>query len=247
MIETKTEGHIGWIILNDPERHNALTRAAMTEIEEALGAHKSADCRAIILTGRGKSFSAGASLKEVASEDWTENPITALAAAIEACPLPVIAALNGGTYGGAVDIALACDFRLGTETMRLTVPAAKLGIHYPAEGLARATRILGLQTTRRLFLAAEGFAAADLMGEGFLDACYPPEDLEAAAHAFAAHLASMAPLAVQGMKTTLHEQVTGTGTPAETRSRIAACFASEDHKEGLAAQKAKRGPEFTGN
>ncbi|QHQ36390.1 enoyl-CoA hydratase/isomerase family protein [Algicella marina] len=246
MIDTRQEGLVGWIVLNDPERHNALTRAAMSAVAEALEAHRAAGCRAVVLTGRGRSFSAGASLKEVGSEDWTENPLTTLASTIEACPLPVVAALNGGTYGGAVDIALACDFRLGAEGMRLTVPAARLGIHYPAEGLARAARLFGLQVARRIFLAAESFPAESLLTLGLVESLHPVEELEQAAGDFADHLAALAPLAVQGMKQTLRETLDGSADAGRVRGRIAECFASDDHREGLAAQKEKRAPEFRG-
>ncbi|MEO0913220.1 MAG: enoyl-CoA hydratase/isomerase family protein [Pseudomonadota bacterium] len=247
MIEARHEGPLGWIVLNDPEKHNVLSRAAMADIAEALVAHQDGGCRVIILTARGKSFSAGASLKEVAAEDWTVNPLSVLADAIEACPLPVIAGVQGNVFGGGVDMALACDYRIGIEGIRAHVPAVRLGIHYPEDGLARATRLLGLQATRRLFLFSEPIYSEDLLRTGFLDQVVPSEEaLLETLERKALHIAGCAPLALQGMKATLRDQVNGKADPEVIRARIAACFASEDHKEGLAAQREKRKPAFKG-
>lgn len=247
MIEARREGPIGWIVLNDPAKHNVLSRGAMRKIAGALVAHEEAGCRAIILTARGKSFSSGASLKEVASEDWTKNPLTILADAIETCPLPVIAGIQGNIFGGGVDMALACDYRVGIAGIRAHVPAVRLGIHYAQEGLARATRILGVQAVRRLFIFSEPFAAEDLLRTGFLDQLVPDEEeLLECVERVALTVAGFAPLAVQGMKATLCEQANGRADKQVIQARIANCFASEDHKEGLAAQKAKRAPEFKG-
>lgn len=245
MIDTTIDGYVTRITLNAPERHNALDRAGIAALIRALDTLQQ-DTRAVILTGTGKSFCAGAALGDVAGSDWTENPLTTLCDRLEGLPQPTICALNGGAYGGGVELAAACDFRLGVGTMRAFVPPAELGIHYPPRGLARAERLLGLQVTRRLFLLAERFDAIALAAVGFLDRVTPPDDLDTAATALAQNLCALAPLAVQGMKQSLHEIGRGqTDTPA-ARARIAACFASADHAEGLAAQKAKRPPRFTG-
>ena len=120
------------------------------------------DLRALVLTGRGRSFCAGAALGDVGGADWTDNPLTRLCDALEAFPLPTVAGLNGGVYGGGVELALACDFRVGVTGMRAFVPPARLGIHYEPAGIARAIDRLGSQAARRLFLLAETFDAEAL-------------------------------------------------------------------------------------
>ncbi|MEM8658725.1 MAG: enoyl-CoA hydratase-related protein, partial [Pseudomonadota bacterium] len=140
----------------------------------------------------------------------------------------------------------ACDFRIGVTGMRAFVPPAELGIHYPPQGLARAERLLGLQLTRRLFLLAERFEAPALHEVGFLDDLVAAEALDKTVAALTTRLTALAPLAVQGMKQSLHDIGCGQIDTPEARTRIAACFASEDHAEGLAAQKDRRQPVFKG-
>jgi enoyl-CoA hydratase/carnithine racemase len=247
MIDARVDGAVARLVLDRPEAHNALDRPAIAELlallEDWAGR---ADLRALVLTGRGKSFCAGVALGDVAGADWTDNPLTRLCDALEAFPLPTVAALNGGVYGGGVELALACDFRVGVTGMRAFVPPARLGIHYEPAGIARAIDRLGSQAARRLFLLAESFDAEALLALGFLDQLVAPEALDARVGEIAATLAGLAPLAVQGMKRTIVELGRGRLDEAAARARVAACFASADHAEGLAAQREKRPPRFTG-
>jgi enoyl-CoA hydratase/carnithine racemase len=182
----------------------------------------------------------------MAGTDWSDNPLTRLCDALEAFPTPTIAALNGGAYGGGVELALACDFRVGVSGMRAFVPPARLGIHYEPAGIARAIDRLGSQMARRMFLLAESFDAEALRAAGFLDYLVSPEELEPKASELAASIAALAPLAVRGMKRTIVELTRGSLDAAAARARIAAAFASADHAEGLAAQRDRRPPVFTG-
>lgn len=247
MIDATLEGRIGRIVLNRPETHNAIDRASMQDLVSLLDNWTHAkDLRAVILTGTGRSFCAGAALGDVAGADWTENPLTRLCDALEDFPAPTVAALNGGVYGGGVEMALACDFRIGVTGMRAFVPPARLGIHYEPGGIRRAIDRLGSQTARRMFLLAETFDAEALLARGFLDHLVAPEALEAKAGQLAETLVALAPMAVQGMKRTIVELSRGTLDTEAARGRIAACFASADHAEGLAAQRERRTPRFDG-
>jgi enoyl-CoA hydratase/carnithine racemase len=245
--ESAVADGVARITLARPEAHNALDQVAMRALTALLGDWGGReDILALVLTGRGRSFCAGAALGDVEGADWSENPLTALADAIEAFPVPCIAALNGGVYGGGVEIALACDFRVGVEGMRAFVPPARLGIHYEPAGIARAIDRLGSQMARRMFLLAERFEAEALLAAGFLDHLVPPEALEAKVSEITGTLDGLAPLAVRGMKRTIVEIGRGTLDAAAARARIAECFASADHAEGLAAQRERREPRFTG-
>ena len=88
---------------------------------------------------------------------------------MESFPAPTICALNGGVYGGGVDLAMACDFRIGVQGMKMFVPPARLGIHYDPAGIARVVQRLGAQMARRVFLLAENFDDQALLDCGFLD------------------------------------------------------------------------------
>jgi enoyl-CoA hydratase/carnithine racemase len=246
VIEDRIDGAIGRITLDAPAAHNALDQAAMRRLTALLDDWAERDLRALVLTGRGRSFCAGAALGDVGAADWSENPLTRLCDRLEDFPAVTIAALNGGVYGGGVELALSCDFRVGVTGMRAFVPPARLGIHYEPAGIRRAIDRLGSQTTRRMFLLAETFGDAALHAAGFLDHLVAPEALEAKALEIAETAAALAPLAVQGMKRTIVELSRGTLDPEAARARIAACFASTDHAEGLAAQREKRPPAFRG-
>jgi enoyl-CoA hydratase/carnithine racemase len=247
MIETALHGPVARITLDRPEDHNALDPAAMADLTAVLADWSARDeLRALVLTGRGPSFCAGAALGDMAGTDWSDNPLTRLCDALEAFPTPTIAALNGGAYGGGVELALACDFRVGVSGMRAFVPPARLGIHYEPAGIARAIDRLGSQMARRMFLLAESFDAEALRAAGFLDYLVSPEELEPKASELAASIAALAPLAVRGMKRTIVELTRGSLDAAAARARIAAAFASADHAEGLAAQRDRRPPVFTG-
>jgi enoyl-CoA hydratase/carnithine racemase len=247
MIDARRDGAIGTIVLDRPEAHNALDRAAMERFRAVLDDWADDDdLRAVVVTGRGRSFCAGAALGDVGGGGWDDNPLTHLCDALETFPVPTVAALNGGAYGGGVEIALACDFRIGVTGVRAFVPPARLGIHYEPAGIARAIDRLGSQAARRMFLLAETFDADALRAMGFLDHLVAPEALEAKVAETTAAIAGLAPLAVRGMKRTIVELSRETLDPGAARARIAACFASEDHAEGLAAQKERRAPRFTG-
>jgi len=236
------------ITLDRPDKLNALTVADLEAFAAALGeVHAAPAVRVLVVTGAGaRAFSSGVSLGDVAGADWSDNPLTALCDGLEQFPLPTVCALNGGVWGGGAEIALACDFRIGVEGMVCAVPPARLGIHYEPGGIARAMRKLGAQAARRMFLAAEQFDDKTLLALGFVDRLVAPQALAAAADALADRLAGLAPLAVQGMKQTIVELAENRLDAAAAKARIAQAWASADLREGLAAMKEKRAPQFRG-
>ncbi|MEM9012731.1 MAG: enoyl-CoA hydratase-related protein [Pseudomonadota bacterium] len=246
-VETSADGWRRTLRLDAPERHNALTFAAMGALAEAVeAAGADPTLRVLVLTGTGRSFCAGAALDEVGGADMTRNPLPALSDAIERVNLPTIAALNGGVYGGGVEIALACDFRVAVADVRMQIPAGRLGIHYPAEGIERVLRRVGPQVTRRLFLLGERIEGEALQALGAVDRLVPAEAFETAVAELAEEIASRAPRALRGMKQTIEEAARGRLDRPAAEARVQACFASEDHAEGLAAAREKRMPRFRG-
>lgn len=246
MIESRLENGVGQITLNRPKVHNSLTREAMADIRSNLKQWTDSDIRVLVLTGTGKSFCSGVSLGDVADGDWSENPLTALCDALENFHTPTICALNGGVYGGGVELALSCDFRVGVTGMKMFVPAAKIGVHYDPSGIGRYVQKIGSQAARRVFLLAEKFDDQGLTDIGFLDYLVANDKLTEKTAELSGTITYVAPLAVQGMKRTILEISRGKLDSNATTQRIAACFASEDHREGLAALSEKRDPVFKG-
>lgn len=206
--------------------------------------------RVVVLQAEGRLFSAGFNLDELGSGGTATSDDPALfertVDALAALPVPTIARLHGGVYGGATDLALACDFRLGEAGLQLRMPAARIGLHYDPGGLRRCVSRLGLAAAKRLFLLAEPLGATDLREIGYLDAVVPAQALDAELARWVAALAEGAPLALAGMKRSLDEIAAGRADAAVLAARVQRCADSADLREGLAARAAKRPPRFTG-
>lgn len=243
----RTDGR-ATITLNRPAHHNRLHREDLL----ALQAHcrelaADAALRVVVLTGRGASFCAGYHLGEL-DADASGGPqlFEQTVDAFEALPVPSICRLNGGVFGGATDLALACDFRVGVDTLSLRMPAARLGLHYYPNGLRRYVSRLGLAAAKRLFLLAETLPAAELQRIGYLDRCVGADRLDAEVETLAEALLAGAPLALRGMKASLDDIARGEFDLGKLRAREAACAASDDLREGQAAMAQKRPPRFSG-
>ncbi|MCR9214188.1 MAG: enoyl-CoA hydratase/isomerase family protein [Proteobacteria bacterium] len=235
------------VVLDRPEQHNVLNPQMMQELREGLMGHSTqSDIRVGILTGKGKSFCAGADLGELGRYNFDENPLEMLTDVIENLPFPTICALNGGVYGGGTDVALACDFRIGVSGMSCFIPPARIGIHYPPKGLARAVARIGLGPAKRFFLAAEKMNAEELKSIGFLDYLVDAGALEGRTRQLAEDLKALAPLSLKGMKSTLNDISRGELNLEEARGRQKICLQSEDFVEGRQALAEKRAPNFIG-
>jgi enoyl-CoA hydratase len=239
------------ITLNRPHHLNRLHREDLL----ALQAHittLSADptLRVVVLTGSGRFFCAGFNLQELGQAETSaaDDPqlFERTVDALEALPVPTIARLNGSVFGGATDLALACDFRIGVQTLELRMPAAALGLHYYPSGLGRYVSRLGLAAAKRLFLLAQTVPAAELLRLGYLDEAVPADALDAAVDHTARALLQGAPLALQGMKLSLDDIARGSADSAVLQARVARCATSDDLREGLAALAAKRPARFQG-
>jgi enoyl-CoA hydratase len=239
------------IRLNRPAHMNRLHREDLL----ALRAHFDAVAgdpalRVLVLTGTGPAFCSGYHIGHLDAGDSAASDDPQLfertVDALEALAMPTLARLNGGVYGGATDLALACDFRIGVQTMELRMPAARLGLHYYPNGLRRYVSRLGVGPAKRLFMLAESVDAAELLRIGYLDFCVPTDRLDAQVQSLVASLAANAPLALRGMKASLNEIARGEFDLEATRSREACCAASADLREGLAAFAEKRAPRFVG-
>lgn len=244
------EQGIATISLARPRHLNRLHREDLLALQghfAALAANPAA--RALVLTGQGRLFCAGFNLDELGEgSNAASDPLLfeRTVDALEALPLPSIARLNGGVFGGATDLALACDFRIGVPGMELRMPAARLGLHYYPTGMRRYVSRLGVASAKRLFLLAETIGAEQLLALGFLDELVPAQQIDARVAALAAALAAGAPLAVQGMKQSLDEIARGELDLARVAERQTRCAASADLREGLAAFRERREPRFTG-
>ena len=236
------------ITLNRPERHNALGAddvARMVEIFDEIEADPA--IRVLLLTGAGDhTFCSGASLDQMSSGQMSGAIFDTMTNRLSALRVPTVCALNGDVYGGGAELALCCDFRIGVEAMRLSVPAARLGVCYPLGGLTRYVRRLGPSIANRMLLAAEDMDGVELLRIGFLTELVAREAFEDAVTDRIARLRDLAPLAVQGMKQIMRGIEEGSLDPLEASAIIDRCTTSDDLREGIAAWKEGREPEFRG-
>lgn len=243
------------VTLNRPDQHNRLHVEDLLALQHhfhALAADPAV--KLLVLTGGGRSFCSGFHIGEFdggagsAADRASAGPrlFEQTVDALEALAMPTVCRLNGSVYGGAIDLALACDFRVGVAALELRMPAARLGLHYYPNGLRRYVSRLGLATAKRLFLLAEAVPAAELLVLGYLDRLAAPGQLDAEVQAIADALSAGAPLALRGMKASLNEIARGEFDLSALREREASCASSADLQEGKAAFAEKRTPRFVG-
>jgi enoyl-CoA hydratase/carnithine racemase len=242
------EGHIARFVLRRPDQHNAIEAHDVARLHAHLQRVESeSEVRVLVLTGSGSStFCSGASLAQIESGEMTGRIFEELADALASVNVPSICALNGSAFGGGVELALCCDFRIGVERSRIAVPAARLGICYPVGGIRRFAAALGQGVASRLLLAAEELDDAEMLATGFLHRLVPAEALEAETLDLAGRLASLAPLAVQAMKRIVRDLARGALDETGGRELIERCARSGDFREGVKARREGRPPVFRG-
>jgi enoyl-CoA hydratase/carnithine racemase len=255
--ELRIEGRQATILLRRPEVANRLELSDLAVLREHIAQvdHRD-DVLVLRLRGEGRHFCSGFNIGKVAGDGdgggegggAEAGPrFEALADALAQARPVTLAEIHGGVYGGATDLALACDFRLGAAAAEMQVPASRLGLLFYGGGLRRYVSRLGLQTARRLLLRADKLDAQQMHACGFLDELHPSaEALRDASDRLAGDLAAMAPLALLGMKKHLARIAAGTLDAGELARDIARCDASDDLREGAAAWQERRALRFSG-
>jgi len=240
--------HIARLVLNNPGRHNALGRVQLEAIQRYL---EQVECdsqvRVLIVTGEGEStFCAGASLDELNEHTVGDNAFQAMTRQLAEITVPTICAMNGDVFGGGVELAVSCDFRIGVEGCRMRVPAAQLGLCYPMEGIRRFLECLGPGLTKRILIACEEFDDSALLRAGIVDHLVTRGKLTSFTENFALRIVGLAPLAVQSMKGILRQIASDSIDTEYVRERTRLCLESMDLQEGFAAKREKRTPRFNG-
>ncbi len=247
-INLSIDNHIARLVLNNPSRHNSLNRQAVELfIDLVARVEQSSQARVLVLTGTGGAcFSSGLALDQLVSGEIDIDLFESMTAGLADLAIPKIAAMNGDTFGGGVELALCCDFRFGIEGMTLMVPAARFGLCYPEAGIRRYVERLGLDTAKRLLVASETLDACALLQMGYLHEVCQPQELIPRVDRLATHIAGLAPLAVSAMLLMCNRIAQGNLDQSEARRWIDRCAASDDLATGLAAALAKRKPVFEG-
>ena len=251
----RPSSHVAEVYLNRPEVRNAFNDGVITELTAAftqLGADE--NLRAIVLGGHGKAFCAGADLtwmRAMADYSWEQNRADAQALAdmlwaIYTCPLPVVGRIHGDCYAGGVGLAAVCDVLVAAEGVTFCLSEARLGL-LPATIGPYVMRALGEQASRRYFVTAERFDAAQARALGLVHEVVAADDLDAKVDEIVTTLINNGPAAVKACKRLVQDLA---GRPiddalrADTAKRIADIRASVEGKEGVQAFLHKREPSW---
>ena len=258
LVPVERRGPVAFLTMNRPEAANALSKALVAALEGAFaelaaGLKRGDDLRAVVLTGTGKAFCAGADLRERLTMSLEQtwgflDELNRLMNAVAAFPRPVIAAINGAALGGGLELALACDIRIAADTAEVGLTEVRLGIIPGAGGTQRLARIASVAAAKELILTGMRVRAQRAYALGIVADVVPAANLIDIAGKLADEIAMAGPLAVAAAKRAIDE---GAGLPlADALALEAACYqevlASDDRNEGLAAFAEKRVPVFKG-
>jgi methylmalonyl-CoA decarboxylase len=249
------KGGIGVITLNNLERRNCLSEAMLNGIEHAIGALVEKRAQAIILRAPkgSKVWSAGFDIRELPDPGIDplgyNDDLAVVLRAVQNCPVPVIAMIEGGVWGGACDLAVTCDMAIGTATATFAITPAKLGVPYTTTGLMRFIGAMPMHIAKELFFTGQPLTAERARELGILNHLVEADQLEAFTLGLVARIIENSPLAISVLKEQL--RVLGNSFPMspETQERIQGLrrtvYQSPDYSEGKLAFLEKRKPRFS--
>ncbi|MBX9812800.1 MAG: enoyl-CoA hydratase/isomerase family protein [Burkholderiales bacterium] len=253
----RKEGAIGWIIFNNPARHNAVSFEMWQALPVVLDEFaRDPEVRVIILRGAGeKAFVAGADISQFKEKRSSEEAVQAYNAAadnankaLHECPKPTIAMIRGYCIGGGTAIAVGCDIRIAAEDARFGVPAGRLGLGYRFMGIKRLADVVGPSFTAEIFFTARQFTAQEALQMNLVNRLVPVAELEQYTLDYANTIAGNAPLTIASIKRALIEYLKDPDKRdlELCQKMVEDCYKSADYREGQTAFMEKRKPVFKG-
>jgi enoyl-CoA hydratase/carnithine racemase len=247
--------HVLRLTISNEEKRGALDHELLDALADAVSAP---DARCVILRGSGKMFSAGYDIGDFEADDFEReaeqlvaHPFAAAIEALETCPIPTIAQINGHAIGGGLEVAVTCDMRFAADGVKLGMPPAKLGLIYSHTGLRKFIEVCGVGATSELFYVGRNIDADRACSIGLVNQVVEPDELDAAALDMAAEIGANSPLSLAGNKEIMRTlRAYGISLPEEVARRMVrlreSCFTSGDFVEGIRAFAEKRPPRWKG-
>jgi enoyl-CoA hydratase/carnithine racemase len=256
MVATR-EGHIGWMVFNNPERRNAISYEMRVTTLSILDDFESdPSVRVIVMKGAGdKSFVSGSDISQF-EKRMTDPAVQAAAVEIgerlqaryETLTKPLIAMVQGFCLGAGLSTALQADLCVAADDAVFGVPAARLGLAYGFNSTKRLVELIGPARTREMLFTARRYSASEALAMGLITHVTPHSKLEDEARTIAESIVGNAPLSVRAAKAMVKEALkAGSDQNAALCDHVAAdCLKSQDHAEGRKAFMEKRRPQFVG-
>ena len=251
------QDQVGYLVINNPERHNAMSLEMWEASAAAIDAMAvDPEVRLLVVTGTGgKAFVSGADISKFGKERSSKEAVDHYAKvsggcydALENFPKPTIAAIKGYCIGGGLNLAVCCDMRIAEEKSRFGVPAAKLGLGYGYTGLRRLAKIVSTSSIVEIFSTARQFSAQEAYDMGLVNRVLPNTMFDHYLNDYTASIKGNAPMTIAAVKaaTLAIHQNPDERDLAGIEAMVQKCFGSADYKEGQQAFMEKRKPEFTG-
>jgi len=259
-VSLESDGAIAVVTLSHPRKFNAMTRAMWRELAEVFTRVQAGDAwRCVLVRGAGAHFCAGGDIAEypdfrfdaASLRDFHEGDVWGGLAAMLACDVPTVAAIEGNCMGAGMEIASCCDIRVAAEDAKFGAPIARLGFPMAPREAALVARVAGEATARQMLLEAAVLDATEMKARGFLQYLAPAAQVQAWAHASAARIAALAPQAARLNKRTLRAlnqpPALAGQAPEAIENVVETAYDYADgaeHREGIAAFLAKRPARF---
>jgi methylmalonyl-CoA decarboxylase len=255
-LETKMDGAIGTLVLDHPEKRNALSRQLVDAVVETLSRFTRERVRVVVLRAPPgtKVWSSGHDVEELPEGGrdplgW-DDPLRYLVRAIEECPAPIIAMIEGGVWGGACEVAFACDLIIAAPNATFAVTPARLGVPYNVSGMLTFLNACSLRVAKEMAFTAKPISAERAERLGIINHIVPIEQLEMFTYEMAREIVENAPLSVSVMKEQLRMLAGAHPMSPRRFERVQGLrrivYDSEDYAEGIRAFKEKRKPRFWG-
>ena len=253
----RKEGAIGWIVISNPAKRNALSFEMWRDFPKLLNSFANdPEIRLVVLTGEGEHFAAGADISQFGEKRSQGNALNQYnetlkhsTAALLDFPKPLIAKIRGACVGGGLALILDCDLRFCSDDAIFLMPAGKLGLGYEFGGIERMVQVIGPSNACDLFFSARKLGAAEAKAIGVVTQVFAKADFDRGFAEYCTQIAANAPLTLAAAKFAMREvaRPSSERDMAKVQALYEACFGSQDYAEGRSAFMEKRTPRFNGN